>query len=227
MLADEVVDQLGERIKAAPLIVEGEAGRGYGSWDGSDPGSINTFTPLAVVRVLKGTLGQDHILLRQPGGSVGGASRVEPLAAQFEADERVIVFLGRPDPGDGSYDIDGGALGTFRVTPDAQGSPAVTVRLGVDAATCSSREKAPGTLLGLVTVETFARLAAGVPPRAPRSDSSGVPAAVRGVVVRAPGQEPPAPAATGARGKYALIVLASLMALGLIARRFIRRRGTR
>lgn len=226
-LPDEVTDLLAERIQAAPLIVEGEAGRGYASWDGTDPGSISTFTPLTVARVLKGVLAEDHILLRQPGGSVGGASRMEPLAAQFEPEEHVIVFLGPRDPGDGSFDIDGGALGAYRVTTDAGGVPAVTVRLGVDAATYSSREKAPGTLLGLVTVETFAQLAADSPPGQPKSNSDQVAAAVRTPARHHPLQPRRPPAAHRGRDGYTLIVLASLFTLGAIGWRLMRRRDTR
>jgi len=224
--ADEVVDRLAERIGAAPLIVEGEAGRGYVSWDGADPSSISTFTPLTVTRVLKGTLGGDRVLLRQPGGETGGASRVEPLAAQFEPGERAIVFLGRRDPGDGSYDIEGGALGTYREMPDAHGVPAVAVRLGVDAATYSSKEKAPGTLLGQVAVETFAQLAAGAsagrPARAPNAAVSPVLHAPPPVPARTP------PGAVGDRDvrRIALIALAGSLAVSIVAWRLRRRRST-
>src|SRR5258708_26719952 len=42
-LADGVVDQLRERIQAAPLLVGGEAGRGHRAWDRSDPGPDHPF----------------------------------------------------------------------------------------------------------------------------------------------------------------------------------------
>ncbi len=227
VLADEVVDRLAERIGAAPLIVEGEAGRGYVSWDGADPASIGTFTPLVITRVLKGALREDHVLLRQPGGETGGASRAEPLAAQFEPGERVIVFLGRRDPGDGSYDIDGGALGTYRVVPDAHGVPVAAVRLGVDVATYSSREKAPGTLLGQVTVETFAQLAAGAPAGRPVSAPNGARPAAGGAPPRVPGQTPQAPARDRDLHKFAVIALAASLGASVIAWRLMRRRSTR
>jgi hypothetical protein len=177
--ADEVVAPVAERIRAAPLIVEGLAGRGDASWDGADPATIVTYTPFTVTRVLKGALPKAAIVLRQHGGAVGGAEALDSAAAQFDDGERALVFVGQSDPRDASYDIVGGARGKYRITTDAEGQDGLDVRLGVDAAAFSSKEKAPGTLLGRLSLETFERLARGGENGEGRSAATPAPAAER------------------------------------------------
>jgi hypothetical protein len=157
---DDVVGPLRESIAAASVIVEGEAERPYTSWNGADPTTIRTYTPFTVTRVLKGAPPAARILLRQPGGDVGGASAAM-RGAEFNEGERAIVFLGTQDPGDGSYDVSGGRRGKFVVQRDASGRPVLDVRLGADASAYGRAEKAPGTGLARVPVEFFEQLAAG------------------------------------------------------------------
>jgi hypothetical protein len=157
---DEVVGPLRESIAAAPVIVEGEAERSYASWDGADTASIRTYTPFAVTRVLKGAVPAARILLRQPGGDVGGASAVM-RGAGFSEGEQAIVFLGTRDQVDGSYDVSGGRRGKFVVLRDDSGRPVLDLRLGADASAYGRAEKAPGTGLARVPVELFEQLAAG------------------------------------------------------------------
>src|SRR6516165_7534394 len=128
---DDVVGPLRESIAAAPVIVEGEAERPYTSWNGADPTTIRTYTPFTVTRVLKGASPAARILLRQPGGDVGGASAAM-RGAEFNEGEQAIVFLGTQDPGDGSYDVAGGRRGKFVIHRDASGRPVLDVRLGAD-----------------------------------------------------------------------------------------------
>ena len=157
---DDVVGPLRESIAAASVIVEGEAQRPYTSWDGADPTTIRTYTPFTVTRVLKGASPAARILLRQPGGDVGGASAAM-RGAEFNEGEQAIVFLGTQDPGDGSYDVAGGRRGKFVIHRDDSGRPVLDVRLGADASAYGRAEKAPGTGLARVPVEFFERLAAG------------------------------------------------------------------
>jgi hypothetical protein len=159
---DDVVGPLRESIAAAPIIVEGEAGRPYTSWNGADPTTIRTYTPFTVTRVLKGAPPAARILLRQPGGDVGGASAAM-RGAEFSEGEQAIVFLGTKDPGDGSYDVSGGRRGKFVVQRDDSGRPVLDVRLGADASAYGRAEKAPGTGLARLPVEFFEQLAAGAP----------------------------------------------------------------
>ena len=157
---DDVVGPLRESIAAAAVIVEGEAERPDVSWNGADAATIRTYTPFAVSRVLKGTEPAAHILLRQPGGEVGGAS-VMTRGAEFSEGEEAIVFLGTRDPRDGSYDVSGGRKGKFIVQRDDSGRRVLDVRLGADASAYGRAEKAPGTGLARVPVELFEQLAAG------------------------------------------------------------------
>jgi hypothetical protein len=157
---DDVVGPLRESIAAAPIIVEGTAERPYASWDGTDPTTIRTYTPFTVTRVLKGAEPAARILLRQPGGDVGGATAV-PRGAEFSEGEQAIVFLGTHDPGDQSYEVSGGRRGKFVVQRDKSGRPVLDVRLGADASAYERAEKAPGTGLARVPVELIEQLAAG------------------------------------------------------------------
>ena len=157
---DDVVGPLRESMAAAPVIVAGEAERPYTSWNGADPASIRTYTPFTVTRVLKGAPPAARILLRQPGGDVGGASAAL-RGAEFGEGEQAIVFLGAQDPGDGSYDVSGGRRGKFVVQRDDSGRPVLDVRWGADASAYGRAEKAPGTGLARVPLELFEQLAAG------------------------------------------------------------------
>jgi len=157
---DDVVGPLRESLAAAPVIVEGEAERPYTSWNGADPATIRTYTPFTVIRVLKGAAPAARILLRQPGGDVGGASAAV-RGAEFGEGEQAIVFLGTQDPGDGSYDVSGGRRGKFVVQRDDSGRPVLDVRWGADASAYGRAEKAPGTGLARVPLGLFEQLAAG------------------------------------------------------------------
>jgi hypothetical protein len=133
------------------------------------------------------------------------------------------VFLGSRNASDGSYDIYGGSLGTYHVAPDADGVPAVTVRLGVDASVYSSKEKAPGTLLAQVTVESFARLAAGTRPQ---MESPRGAARARGDEAPRIAAQPPVPKGHRGPRRSAVIGLTVLAALSLVAWRLVRRRSS-
>jgi hypothetical protein len=169
---DESIRALVGRMRAAPVILEGTTGRSYTAWDGSDPSTIRTYTPFTVDSVLKGQLDQRDILLRQPGGEVGGVRAIGAVGAEFDLGERLIVLVGERDPVDGSYDIPARLEGVYRITPDAAGSPGIDVRLGADAGAYSSKEKAPGTLLTRIPLDRFEQIARDVPPHDPGLGSS-------------------------------------------------------
>jgi hypothetical protein len=222
---DDVVGPLRESIAAATVIIEGEAERPYASWDGADPSTIRTYTPFAVTRVLKGAAPAARVLLRQPGGEVGGASAVT-RGAEFSPGEQAIVFLGTRDPKDGSYDIAGGRQGKFIVQRDDSGRPVLDVRLGADAAAYGRAEKAPGTGLARVPVELFAQLAAGARIES-LADFERMPAGVRSATGSGePGELKEPAAAVNARGGrsslrvlLALAVLVAVLAVAAWVRR--------
>src|SRR5215472_3191671 len=222
---DDVVGPLRDSITAASVIVEGEAGRPYASWDGADPESIRTYTPFMVTRVLKGAQPLAPILLRQTGGDVAGASTVM-RGAEFSEGEQAIVFLGARDAGDGSYDVSGGRRGKFLVQRDDSGRPVLDVRLGADASAYGRAEKAPGTGLARVPVELFEQLAAGARIESV-ADFERTHAGARNSSSSGERNEPQQPAspmtprggASNLRILAALAVLAALFAVARLMRR--------
>lgn len=171
--ADESMEALIERIRGASLIVEGETGRPYTGWDGSDRATVRTYTPFRIDTVLKGQLSDHDIVLRQPGGDVDGSA--VGIGAAFDAGERLIVFLGERDAADNSYVIPAQMEGAFRVTQDSSGGYGIDVRLGADASAYSNREKAPGTLLTRISVDRFERLARSMPDGGNRASAGDAP----------------------------------------------------
>ena len=230
-VADDIVGPLSERISAASVVVEGTAGRSYAAWDGADPATICTYTPFTVWRVLKGDLLASPILLRQPGGEIGGVQATQAAAAEFADGEHVILLLGEQDARDRSYDIAGRRQGKYHVTLDSTGLAGVDVRLGVDAEAYSNREKAPGTLLARIPLELIVRLARGdhfddlaefaaLPPDRPPEP------AVRQVAALAPPPAVSAPARPSAIGWLEwLAVACGVVTLGMLIWR--RARGSR
>jgi hypothetical protein len=225
---DDVVGPLRGSIAGAAVIIEGEAERPYASWDGADPSTIRTYTPFRVTRVLKGAAPAARVLLRQPGGEVGGASAVM-RGAEFSAGEPAIVFLGTRDPRDGSYDISGGRRGKFVVQRDDSGRPVLEVRLGADAAAYGRAEKAPGTGLARVPVELFEQLAEGARIES-LADFERMQAATRTAIGSGkPGELKQPAAAVDARGGraslrvlLALAVLVAVLAVAWSMRRRVR-----
>jgi hypothetical protein len=225
---DDVVGPLRESIAAAPVIVEGQAERPYVSWDGADPATIKTYTPFRVTRVLKGSEPAIRILLRQPGGDVGGAGAVM-RGAEFSEGEQAIVFLGTRDPKDGSYEVSGGRKGKFVLQHDDSGRPALEVRLGADASAYGRAEKAPGTGLARVPVELFEQLAAGdrIESVADFERTQAVARnATRGHESTAP-KEPAAPVNPRAGAPNLRILLALTALAALLAAAWVRRRRVR
>jgi len=158
--ASDAVGPLAVRLRAAAVIIDGEAGRPYTAWNGTDPATIVTYTPFAVHRVLKGRLINTSILLREPGGEIGGVSATGDASTEFVEGERDVVLLGERDPRDGSYPITMNR-GSYQVTRDANGRDGLDIRLGVDAGAYPAREKGPGTPPVHVPLELVERLARG------------------------------------------------------------------
>jgi hypothetical protein len=185
----DAVKSLTIRLRAAVIVVDGEAGRPYTAWNGTDPATIVTYTPFTVRRVLKGRLSNSSILLREPGGEVGGVNAAGDASATFVEGERDVVLLGERDPRDDSYPVSMNR-GSYLVTRDESGQDGLDIHLGVDAGTYPSREKGSGTPPVRVPLELVERLA--------RGDASAAPAPVRTAVAPTspavrPAAPPPAP----------------------------------
>jgi hypothetical protein len=195
-LANDAVASLAARLRAAAVVVDGQAGRPYTAWNGTDPATIVTYTPFAVHRVLKGQLANTSILLREPGGEVGGAGAAGDAGTEFVEDERDVVLLGERDPRDGSYPITVNR-GIYQVTRDANGRDTLEIHLGVDAGTYPSREKGSGTPPVRVPLELVERLAHGEDA----ADRSSLP--VHAAPTAPPVSAPPAATAAPAPDRHA------------------------
>jgi hypothetical protein len=189
---NDAVAPLAERLRTAAVVMDGKAGAPYTSWNGTDPATIVTYTPFEVQRVLKGELASTSILLRQPGGAVGGVSAMGDASTTFVDGERDIVLLGERDPRDGSYPM---AMnrGSYRVTRDANGQDGLDIHLGVDAGTYPSRERGSGTPPVRVPLELVERLARGEHAAAPVPLQPTASPATSPVGPAAPAERAPAP----------------------------------
>jgi hypothetical protein len=165
--------------------------------------------------VLKGTPpAATRILLRQPGGDVGGASAVA-RGAEFTEGEQALVLLGSQNPDDRSYDILAGRRGKFVVHHDESGRAVLDVRLGADASAYGRAEKAPGTGLSRVPVELFEQLAAGarIESVAEFEHAQIHPAQLSRARDRQAHTQPPAPSAHTGRSNIRIFLVVVLAAL--------------
>ncbi|MFN8641919.1 MAG: matrixin family metalloprotease [Candidatus Binatia bacterium] len=97
----------------------------------SDPatGAISTFVTLTVDEVLFGPLSTGEVVLREPGGQVGGRTEWRVGSATYRVGERVLVFL-TPNP-DGTLRTTGMAMGKLALE-DHFGGTRVVRELGRD-----------------------------------------------------------------------------------------------
>lgn len=106
-----------ELARQAERIVVGTVTRVDGRWDESLR-FIHSEVGISVDRVLRGEAPAE-IVLRTPGGYVGGVGQVAHGAATFEVGERVLVFLTSWE--DGTPKVLGYAQGKSRVVADSRG----------------------------------------------------------------------------------------------------------
>lgn len=100
-------------VEESSLVVRGRTGDSYSDWGKSDR-SIYTYTYFYITEVIKGSLSDSKILLRQPGGIKDGIEMNVPGAAGFSIDEDVVLLLGSKSD-DGSYDVPGLVTGKYMV----------------------------------------------------------------------------------------------------------------
>lgn len=135
---------LGDVVKETPNIVRGRAGENYSEWDKTGRKALYTYTRLDITEVLKGSIRESQILLRQPGGSKDGMEMSVPGTANFNAGEDVVVLLGERNKEDDSYDVPGFTTGKYNVSTSEGGAPVLINSLGGGAV--YDPQKAPGTL---------------------------------------------------------------------------------
>src|ERR1051325_10657947 len=106
MLSDE------ELITSARVILIGDVVSTKAQWD-LEHYNINTYVKVKVSKVLKGQLQNDHVVFKQLGGTVGEDSTVIFGAPEYEAGQRVLLFLDTTREGNlriaqlfqGKYDV--------------------------------------------------------------------------------------------------------------------------
>ena len=104
-------------VEQADRIVIGTVEHTQGFWE--ETGTfVHTDVTLSVDRNLRGR-GPSEIVLRTPGGVVGGTGQVFHGAATFEIGERVLVFLTTWE--DGTPKVLGYAQGKSRIFVDERG----------------------------------------------------------------------------------------------------------
>lgn len=91
-LATVVVSETVETMaRRAPLVVRVTARQSMAGWDAAEA-RIWTWTELAVTEVLKGEAGPT-LLVKQPGGEVGGLGQFVAGVARFTPGEDCVLFL--------------------------------------------------------------------------------------------------------------------------------------
>lgn len=107
----------GDLARQADSVVVGTVTAIESEW-GPDLDFIHTNVTLQVERSFYGKTAST-IVLRNPGGIVGGVGQLAHGAAEFQVGERVIVFLTRWE--DGTPKVLGYAQGKSRIEHDGQG----------------------------------------------------------------------------------------------------------
>jgi len=102
-----------ELTRRATVIVTGEVEDVTSSFD-QGHNSIDTYIKLNVTRVLKGSIEDDALTIRQPGGTVGDQTVTVPGSPTFELGDEVLVFAG-PLGQSGYYGILGNYYGKYNI----------------------------------------------------------------------------------------------------------------
>jgi predicted outer membrane lipoprotein len=106
VVAFETVEAMARRV---PVIVRGQVVRSVAGWD-EQQRRIWTWTELVVTEPIKGRPGTS-VLVKQPGGEVGGIGQAVAGAATFRMGEDCVLFL-EPSPDETqSYRVSGLASG--------------------------------------------------------------------------------------------------------------------
>jgi len=111
--------EFSELARDANYIVVGTVTGVEGEWDPS-LNFIRSNVTLSVERSFRGNA-PDRLIVRTPGGWVGGEGQVAHGAATFEVGEKVLVFLTHWE--DGANKVLGYVQGKSQVTWDGQGQP--------------------------------------------------------------------------------------------------------
>lgn len=113
-----------ELTRAADSVVQAQALDSWSAWNPQHT-IIFTYTRFAVQRALKGAA-PEQIVLKQPGGIVGGYGQRVPGVRTFQQGESAVLFLRPTATADGTHVIVGLVQGNFRLYRQRDGSLAVS-----------------------------------------------------------------------------------------------------
>ncbi|MFB3812956.1 MAG: hypothetical protein ACE14L_02505 [Terriglobales bacterium] len=113
-----------ELTRAAGSVVEAQAGDSWSAWNAGHS-LIYTYTRFTVFRGLKGG-SSIEVIVKQPGGVVGGYAQRVPGVRGFQAGEQAVLFLRPSVDADGTHVVVGLMQGNFRMFPTSSGEMAVS-----------------------------------------------------------------------------------------------------
>ena len=103
--------------KKSKEIIQGKVVKKQSEWN-QDRTRINTMITIKVDRSIKGRLGKEEVVIRQPGGVVGDVGLKVTGFPDFQEDEEVLVFLRK---GEKSFrKVVGLTQGKFRIITDKE-----------------------------------------------------------------------------------------------------------
>lgn len=151
---------ISEAVKESSFIVRGRPGDSYSDWDKQHQ-RIFTYTHFTVTDVLRGDLKANKILVRQPGGGVGGVEMNVPGTAHFNNEEDLVLLLGAHNDEDDSYDVPGFTTGKYNVFPGENGEPVLVNSMGGSALYDPRKDAKTLSYNSRIPLEIFRRIAAG------------------------------------------------------------------
>lgn len=107
---------------ASSNVVRARAARSWSEWNPQHT-AIFTYTQFAIESQLKGTA-PATLVVKQPGGIVGGTEQKVSGVRQFAGKERTVLFLRPSIAADGTMVVVGLMQGHFRVEQTAEGAVA-------------------------------------------------------------------------------------------------------
>ena len=116
---------LQELTEDATIILIGNVEDIKGEWN-EDETQIYTFINISVDEVIKGTVADENVIIKQLGGSIGNVGLYIVDAPQFKPDEEVLLFV-RP----GFIPVVGMSQGKFTIETDPRTGTKVVVENGI------------------------------------------------------------------------------------------------
>ncbi|GEM_PF-1695418 len=179
LLATTFVDRpMTAVVNEAQAIVRGVVVGTHVDYEPSGSGRIMTYTRVKIDEVLKGTISEKEVLVRQPGGAKDGMEMRVAGTAEFKEGEDVVLLLGPFDSRDQSYFLPGLATAKFNVERRKNGDEVLVNSLGSDEIYQKSKNQGELSYTSRVVLSEFRTMAAAShsanePPSPPKTESPG------------------------------------------------------